>query len=53
MENTRKIVGKCGLCGTAVYDHNEEVTGSTKLCEECHMEAMDFGLSDEDIEDSF
>ena len=53
MEDTRKIVGKCGLCGTAVYDHNEESTGTAKMCEECYMEASDWGLTDEDIEDSF
>lgn len=53
MKDTRQLVGKCGLCGTKVYDHNEEVTGTTKMCEECFMDAEEWGLDAEDIEWAF
>jgi len=53
MEDTRKLVGKCGMCGTKVYQHNEDVTGMTSMCEECYMEASDWGLTDDDMELAF
>lgn len=51
--SVRVAVGKCRLCGTTVYEHNEEHTGTSKFCEECFMEAEDWGFDTDEIEDLF
>jgi len=43
----------CFLCGVVLTETMQEYTDYTNLCPECAMDAEDFGIDDEDLDEYY